>query len=583
MWTSDTEGKGSIEGINAVTTNEYIKKLTSQKIQQENSGVTYQAGQWMFNSDADADTQIKSLKNLYEEYSKLESQIDPEKDKDAYNFIQNFKSFYNQYKDTMDQYDETAQNKATAMLQAYKDNAAYQYQGGSIDDYKEQVKKASGETSDEVIDAFVDGMATANVSGSADLAKKQAKQSAKDTFGDIIESAFSDITGGQDANWEKKFKLIDDSLTDSQLTSFMSKLQGDPSVLTGEDWQEKLKEKIEKFKQENPVTLTVTTDTTALSTADTNKDNIKSVLDDYETAYQKNGGFTEDEAADLVTENPDYLQYLTKVGDVYQLNTSMLEEWNEAQQKQTQELEAAFGEFNSSFFDDYQSKLSEALESTNTLAAAAQEAANGKGSQTAGNSGDHNMNSDAQALTGMAQLGQAVEQASNALENGEISVQEYFDAYDNAYQNNNISGIFGNIDEYTNETQKNVLELASVLQEGLSSGVAQANKQLKNGQMSLTDYNKIMRKATESAEDYQAGLMGLRREGKKFVQISDEEGDGIENLTESQQEFADSCKDTEEAIENSAAADDLNDALTNNYDFLSSFMDDLGNINADID
>lgn len=298
-------------------------KLTSQKLQDKNSGVQYSNGSWYLDTSEDVDTQIESLKNLYTEYSKLESQIDPEKDKDAYNFIQNFKSFYNQYKDAMDQYDKTAQNKATAMLQAYKNNATYQYQGGSIDDYKEQVKKASGETSDEVIDAFVDGMATANVSGSADLAKKQAKQTAKDTFGDIIESAFSDV-GGQDENWEKKFKLIDDSLSDSQLTSFMSKLQGDPSVLTGENWQEKLKKEIEEFKQENPVTLTVTTDTTALSTADTNKDNIKSVLDNYETAYQNNGGFTEDEAADLVTENPDYLQYLTKVGDVYQLNTNAL-------------------------------------------------------------------------------------------------------------------------------------------------------------------------------------------------------------------------------------------------------------------
>lgn len=287
------------------------------------------------------------------------------------------------------------------------------------------------------------------------------------------------------------------------------------------------------------------------------------------------------------------MQYLTKVGDVYQLNTSMLEEWNEAQQKQTQELEAAFGEFNSSFFDDYQSKLSEALESTNTLAAVAQKVANeGNFDQNTGKT--HDMNSDAQALEGVAQLGQAVEQASNALENGEISVQEYFDAYNDAYQSNNISDIFaqvstsakevnGDLKGYTEQTRESILNLASVLQEGLSNGVNQANKQLKNGQMSLTDYNKIMRQAAESAENYQYGLKGLRREGDKVIDVIDENNDGAEKLSDTQQDLVDSCKDVEEAIKNSVAADNLNDALTNNYDFLSSFMDDLGNINADID
>lgn len=293
----------------------------------------------------------------------------------------------------------------------------------------------------------------------------------------------------------------------------------------------------------------------------------KSKLNALISSYQKNGYLSEDDAADIVADNPEYLEYLTKVGDKYVLNTNALNDWNDAVKAQTEAMEEAQGKFNGKFFDDYQEQLSEG---TTKL-------------QAYGNYVDQTPDSgisdaERQAFSDMSNFGQTVNEASQALEDGKISVLDYFDSFDQGFKDNNIGGLFDNIKDYSAEGQDAILELAETLQEGLSNGVSQATKQLKNGQMSLTDYNKVMRRAAESAQEQEAALYGLRKEGKKFVQLTDEENDGVEKLSESQEKWADSQEDINKAIGNSSAIDEMNEALSDNYDYLSSIMDEYGNL-----
>ena len=453
---------------------------------------------------------------------------------------------------------------------------------GSIDDIK---KIFSGEDKDygtaDYFKTMEDDYSAqleymiANVEDASAKAKLELEQS-KISFGQALFTKIKDTA--QDANLEIDENQINEtvksvqealdqtSLTDSQKVNLMADIDWSkslPNIL------KTLVNGVKEIESQLPA-IKIDTDTTDLTNAIDTKNSMSSLVSKYDDA----SGLTEDEVAEIVSENPDYLQYLTKVGDNYVLNKNALEEWNKATKEQTEQLEAAQGKFNSAFFDDYQDSLDEAIQKARELrdATAKKDSSDG-----------HDYSADSSALDNIANMGQAVSNASVALENGEISVQEYFNSFDDAFNNNNIEDIFNNLSTYADDTRQTIEELASTLQEGLANGVSQASKQVKNGQMSLTDYNKLMRKAAESAEEYQAGLKGLRKEGKKFVQITDDEKDGVEKLTDEQQDFVDSCDKVEDAIQGSYDVDDMSQALTDNYDYLSSFMDDLGNVNANVD
>ena len=346
--------------------------------------------------------------------------------------------------------------------------------------------------------------------------------------------------------------LDETGLTDEQKVQLMA----------GIDWSESLpdiiqtiKDGVEELENQLPA-IKIDTDTTKLTDAISAKDTLSSLT----SQFTDESGLTEDQVADIVAENPDYLQYLTKVGDNYVLNKNALEEWNKVSEEQTKQLEAAQGKFNSAFFDDYQDSLNSAIQKTRELSEA-----------TAGqtSSDGHNYEDDADALNRMASLGLAVEEASQKLENGEISVQEYFDSFEEAFNENQIESIFKNISSYSQDTASDIMELADVLQDGLSDAMSQATKQLKNGQMSLTDYNKIVRQAAKSATKYSKELSNVEEQS--------------ENVKDAQEDVEDSTKSVNKAIENSEASDAFNEAMTENYDYLSQFMDNMANIDSGID
>ena len=98
-----------------------------------------------------------------------------------------FSTFRSQYSeqesDLKASWDQQAQN----LLAQYQSDSDLQYSGGSVNDYKDQVKqqlaeKTGHDVADQVVDAFVDGMMNADVSGSSELATEAGMESANDAF-----------------------------------------------------------------------------------------------------------------------------------------------------------------------------------------------------------------------------------------------------------------------------------------------------------------------------------------------------------------------------------------------------------------
>lgn len=370
---------------------------------------------------------------------------------------------------------------------------------------------------------------------------------------------------GSDEQADEVYKKLNSSgLTNEQKVTFVASLDENETF-------QNFDETIQRFKDspEGQVKLSANIDTQSLDSAIEEKQTLQKLVD----SYQENGNFSEDEVASLIKDNPEYLDYLTKVGDKYQLNTDALNKWNEAVKNQTQEIEDAQGMFNSNFFDDYQSQLDSSSNKLSLLGRVYQENSTGSDEEK----------KEIDALQKMSSLGSTVRDISQQLEDGKISVEDYFSSFDEAFDSNNIAGVFSDIKEYSAQGQEAILEMASTLQNGLANGVNQATKQLKSGNISLTDYSKILQKATDTSIDYQAGLKGLKRQGKQWINVQSDMADGQSELTKEQQEWVDSNKDIVKSLDDAEAANGMNEALSDNYDYLSQIIDEYGNLTVDWD
>lgn len=372
-------------------------------------------------------------------------------------------------------------------------------------------------------------------------------------------------TTGSDEQADEVYKKLNSSgLTDKQKVALVASLDENETF-------QNFDETIKKFKEspEGTVKLSANIDTELLKKSIDEKQNFQKLVD----SYQKNGNFSEDEVASLIKDNPEYLDYLTKVGDTYQLNTDALNKWNEAVKNQTQEIEDAQGVFNSNFFDDYQSQLDSSSNKLSLLSRIYNE-------KSTGSDGEQK---EIDSLQKMSDLGSTIRDISQQLEDGQISVEDYFSSFEDAFNSNDVAGVFSDIKEYSSQGQEAILEMASVLQNGLANGVNQATKQLKTGNISLTDYSKILQKATETSIDYQAGLKGLKRQGKQWINIQSDMADEQSELTEEQEDWIDSNKDVVKSLDDAEAANGMNEALSDNYDYLSQIIDEYGNLTIDWD
>lgn len=80
------------------------------------------------------------------------------------------------------------------------------------------------------------------------------------------------------------------------------------------------------------------TDITLKSVSETKKG-----LDSLFDSYEKDMELTADEVSSILQENPQYIQYLTKVGDKYKVNQKALEDWKKIQEEQERLVDIQMG------------------------------------------------------------------------------------------------------------------------------------------------------------------------------------------------------------------------------------------------
>ena len=169
---------------------------------------------WGFADDTSASQRIQDLENFDKAFQdaigEANNVLDTISDtasqeyqeaQDNLNSLQNsyneFIAFKGQYSDTISAVQEAYQEQADNLLAAHLNDADYQYMGGTVAEYTEQVKtalQADGvQASQQVIDAFVQGMMNADTESAQALAAQAGAEDAQQNLLDsYIKIGFSE-------------------------------------------------------------------------------------------------------------------------------------------------------------------------------------------------------------------------------------------------------------------------------------------------------------------------------------------------------------------------------------------------------
>lgn len=275
------------------------------------------------------------------------------------------------------------------------------------------------------------------------------------------------------------------------------------------------------------------------------KSGIGGLFDKYE---QNEGYLTQDEVASVLETNPEYIQYLVKVGDQYKLNEQALNDWNEANKEQEQEINNQMGG------NDYLGNYSSLLDSIQDNA-----------SHPNGGVGNTNIGSQLDDLINKNK------EWNTSLQNGKITTAQYFQNMSNAITDSGLEDALHSLNGTFDDSTDYIEETVSVLTTQLSDGLTQSTKRFEEGQTSVQDYIKEINAGSDAEKKLLASTYNL--------DISQETGKAsLDGLSDSALEAAQSYNSLVDSQNALASTSGFVDVLSQNADFLSQYTDEAGNL-----
>lgn len=199
---------------------------------------------WGFAEDTSASQRIQDLENFDQAFQNAINEANNvlnnisdtasqeyQEAQDNLNSLQNsyneFTAFKGQYSDTISAVQEAYQEQADNLLAAHSNDQAYQYTGGTIAEYTEQIKaalQADGiQASQQVIDAFVQGMMNADTESAQALAAQAGMEDATEAFSSQMNDKVS-VSLQSDDSFRESFESygIDTSKYSEEISSILT-------------------------------------------------------------------------------------------------------------------------------------------------------------------------------------------------------------------------------------------------------------------------------------------------------------------------------------------------------------------------
>lgn len=276
------------------------------------------------------------------------------------------------------------------------------------------------------------------------------------------------------------------------------------------------------------------------------KSGIDGLFSKYENAE---GQLSQDDVASILEANPEYIQYLIKVGDQYKLNKQALEDWNAVNKEQELAIDNQMG--GNKYLESYDSVLSDI----------ANPASHGNGDGVGG--------------TGISeQLDDLIaknKELNNSFLNGEITASEYFSNLSGYITSSGLEDALHSLNGEFDDTTDYIEETVSVLSTELSDALLQSNKRFLKGETSVSQYIDELQAGTDAQKKLLSSTYNLKTNSSGLVEITDDMSESTKNAAESYNDLVKSQSGLE-------GASGLADVLQENADFLSQYTDEAGNL-----
>ena len=402
-----------------------------------------------------------------------------------------------------------------------------------------------GLTLDQLIDKLVQ-LGLLQSQSKSDLLNKLIPSKSSPTAGvaSVLTDTMDSVDTDEATKWvksltEEEAKLANSKDFENALEEQKKKLNG--ASLSANDYAAALQTVKDKQNENSEE------EETTISLADINKtkSGIGGLFDKYE---QNEGYLTQDEVASVLETNPEYIQYLVKVGDQYKLNEQALNDWNEANKEQEQEINNQMGG------NDYLGNYSSLLDSIQDNA-----------SHPNGGVGNTNIGSQLDDLINKNK------EWNTSLQNGEITTAQYFQNMSNAITDSGLEDALHSLNGTFDDSTDYIEETVSVLTTQLSDGLTQSTKRFEEGQTSVQDYIKEINAGSDAEKKLLASTYNL--------DISQETGKAsLDGLSDSALEAAQSYNSLVDSQNALASTSGFVDVLSQNADFLSQYTDEAGNL-----
>lgn len=310
----------------------------------------------------------------------------------------------------------------------------------------------------------------------------------------------------------------------------------------------------------NPVNVKISTLSEDLDSSLTKKNDLDSLYSTYE---KKNGdelelGITDDEVASMLKEHPEYIEYLTKVGDTYKLNEHAMEQWTKANEDQNKSVQNMLGSYES--MKNYSTLLSN------------MKAPSSHGIDKEGNirSGLGSTKLESSDLDGLLDTSNEL---NNSLAEGAINAKEYFDGISESITSSGLEQALKDINLQFDETTDYIEEVTAAISGELSDALLQSNKQFVLGQTTMSDYVGELKSGVSAEKKLIAATYNLEETEDERGELATQAMGATNDAT---QKAIDSYNQLNKAEQDLDAVSPLISALSDNADFLANYADSYG-------
>lgn len=293
---------------------------------------------------------------------------------------------------------------------------------------------------------------------------------------------------------------------------------------------------------------------TGLSDALDSRDSIQGLMKQADDIYTDEGRtyFTQDEAYDILKENPEYIKYLDEVEGGWQLNNRAVLEYEQSVLDAGKAMEQLTGDA---------IDLSQQNQDIVTVMS---------------------MDSDYTSADGSGYLDQILT-LNHALEDGSIQTTQFLDQISSQFDNffSSVSAQAINAGQSIREffdSNDDAANMAQIFSDEMYQGIKQLNTQYQAGKITVGQYARSLATTATNSIKLKAAQHGLTKVGGEWVKVTDHGTVALKDMDKESKSAVKELDTMEKSFDRLSAAADFSDYITDNFDEMTQVFSETGDV-----